>query len=104
MMRSRRSLISTSGQKKLEKSCTHSEVANRYPPALAMTSGTTVIPRSWDVIAGCGWTIGTLDHQPGRDRLCTRGCQLVFGAAGMKMSLFSAELIFGDRRYANVFR
>jgi hypothetical protein len=39
MTRSRRSLISSSVQKKLEKSCTHSKYDTVTPPALAITSG-----------------------------------------------------------------
>src|SRR6218665_11917 len=41
MMRTRRALISSSLQKKLEKSCTHSKELTVTPPALAITSGST---------------------------------------------------------------
>ena len=46
MMRSSRLLISSSVQKKELKSCTHSKYDTVTPPALASTSGTTVMPFS----------------------------------------------------------
>ncbi len=46
MIRTSRWLISSSVQKKLEKSCTHSKYDTVTPPALAITSGATRILRS----------------------------------------------------------
>jgi hypothetical protein len=67
MIASRRALISSSLQKKLEKSCTHSKYDTVTPPALASTSGTTRIPLlTQDIVGGRqGRTVGALDHDPG---------------------------------------
>ena len=50
-MASRRRLISSSPQKKLEKSCTHSKYETITPPELAITSGTRVMPRSANTLS-----------------------------------------------------